>query len=96
LILIPVLNIVYFRSNRLPLRFHVDQDTAGMLIRFGMDVSEHAVAVAEEEVDEEKEKKKRVQQSVDVMFFRRFSLSEVRAKIDYGKICFFSIFFYYL
>ena len=70
----------------LPIRFHVDQDTAAMLIRFGMGVAELSDHRSKEEEDQRTEvlsERQQYQQSIDVIFFRTFSLSEVRAKIDY-------------
>ena len=87
----------------LPLRFHVDQDTAAMLIRFGMACMEHMNHEKEGEEDQPEKKKEKTRggsggggvtaatttaattqpQSVDVLYFRRFSLGQVRAKIDY-------------
>jgi hypothetical protein len=86
----------------LPLRFHVDQDTAAMLIRFGMACMEHMNHEKEEQQQQQQQGKgtdteqargsggsgvtmqaRRQQQSVDVLYFRTFSLGQVRAKIDY-------------
>jgi len=87
----------------LPLRFHVDQDTAAMLIRFGMACMEHMNHEKEEQQQQQHHQQqgtdteqarggggsgvtmqaRRQQQSVDVLYFRTFSLGQVRAKIDY-------------
>ena len=91
----------------LPLRFHVDQDTAAMLIRFGMACMEHMNHEKEEQQQQQHQQQqqqeqgtdteqtrgsggsgvtvqaRRQQQSVDVLYFRTFSLGQVRAKIDY-------------
>ena len=83
----------------LPLRFHVDQDTAAMLIRFGMACMEHMNHEKEEQQQQQQGtdteqargsggsgvtvQARRQQQSVDVLYFRTFSLGQVRAKIDY-------------
>ena len=93
----------------LPLRFHVDQDTAAMLIRFGMACMEHMNHEKEEQQEQQQQQQqeqgkgkgtdteqargsggsgvtvqaRRQQQSVDVLYFRTFSLGQVRAKIDY-------------
>ena len=84
----------------LPLRFHVDQDTAAMLIRFGMACMEHMNHEKEQQQQQQGKgtdteqargsggsgvtvQARRQQQSVDVLYFRTFSLGQVRAKIDY-------------